>query len=59
MSGWICNFTLGRLPTPAEYLGHARHIDTMAPEIYRYLEFDSMPEFASVSGRGAANVATD
>jgi len=36
---------MGKLPTPAEYMEYATKIDSMAPEIYRYLNFDKMPEF--------------
>jgi aconitate hydratase 2/2-methylisocitrate dehydratase len=36
---------LGKLPTPAEYMEYAGRIDSMAPEIYRYLNFDQMPEY--------------
>ncbi len=50
---------LGRVPTPAEYLEQASSIDTMAGEVYRYLNFDTMPEFvesaamAELTGAGA------
>jgi len=36
---------LGKLPTPAEYMEYAGKIDSMAPEIYRYLNFDQMPDY--------------
>jgi len=36
---------MGKLPTPSEYLEYANKIDSMAPEIYRYLNFDKMPAF--------------
>ena len=36
---------LGRLPTVEEYMEYAIRIDSMAPEIYRYLNFDKMPDF--------------
>ncbi|GAB4348179.1 MAG: bifunctional aconitate hydratase 2/2-methylisocitrate dehydratase [Gammaproteobacteria bacterium] len=42
---------LGRLPTPEEYLEYARNIDTMAPEIYRYLNFDRMEEYRAIADR--------
>jgi aconitate hydratase 2/2-methylisocitrate dehydratase len=29
----------------AEYMEYATKIDSMAPEIYRYLNFDKMPEY--------------
>ncbi|MEL6711080.1 MAG: bifunctional aconitate hydratase 2/2-methylisocitrate dehydratase [Pseudomonadota bacterium] len=37
--------TLGHLPSPEEYQTYASQIDTLAPEIYRYLNFDQMPDF--------------
>ncbi len=36
---------LGRLPTVEEYMGYAKKIDSSAPEIYKYLNFDKMPDF--------------
>jgi aconitate hydratase 2/2-methylisocitrate dehydratase len=42
---------LGRLPTPEEYRGFAEKIDTMAPEIYRYLNFDRIEDFAAAAER--------
>lgn len=36
---------LGRLPTVAEYMTYATRIDTMAPELYRYLNFNELPQF--------------
>ncbi len=45
---------LGRLPTSAEYLEYATKIDTMAPEIYRYLNFDRLDEFVAAADRGRA-----
>ncbi len=43
---------LGKLPTPEEYLAYASKIDSMAPEIYRYLNFDRMPEYTEAASRG-------
>ncbi len=43
---------LGKLPTPAEYMEYAGKIDSMAPEIYRYLNFDKLPEFVESAKRG-------
>ncbi len=37
--------TLARLPSLDEYQAYASQIDTLAPEIYRYLNFDQMPDF--------------
>ena len=36
---------LGKLPTPEEYLEYARDLDTMADDIYRYLNFDQIESF--------------
>ena len=43
---------LGKLPSPEEYQQYAEKIDTMAPDIYRYLNFDRMPEFVASAKRG-------
>ena len=45
---------MGKLPTPDEYAEYATQIDTMAPEIYRYLNFDRMPAFVEAAERAAA-----
>ena len=36
---------LGRLPTVEEYMAYMKDINAMAGEIYRYLQFDQMPEY--------------
>ena len=36
---------LGKLPTTAEYLAYAEQINTMASDVYRYLNFDQMDEY--------------
>lgn len=36
---------LGKLPTPEEYLEFARDLDTMADDIYRYLNFHEIESF--------------
>jgi len=43
---------LGKLPTVEEYMGHAAKLDVLAPEIYKYLNFDRMPEYAESAKRG-------
>ncbi len=43
---------LGRLPSPEEYLEFATKIDSMAPEIYNYLNFDQVPEFLQAAEQG-------
>ncbi|MCG5500503.1 bifunctional aconitate hydratase 2/2-methylisocitrate dehydratase [Ectothiorhodospira lacustris] len=36
---------MGRLPTVDEYMGHVAGLNTMAAEVYRYLNFDQLPEY--------------
>ncbi len=36
---------LGKLPTVEEYMGYAKSLDTMAADIYRYMNFHLMPEY--------------
>ena len=36
---------LGRIPTVEEYRQHVAELNTMAGEIYRYLQFDQMPDY--------------
>jgi aconitate hydratase 2/2-methylisocitrate dehydratase len=43
---------LGKLPTVDEYMEYAGKLDSMAPEIYRYLNFDRMDEFVESAKRG-------
>lgn len=43
---------MGKLPTVDEYMQYANQIDSMAPEIYKYLNFDKMPEFVASADRG-------
>jgi aconitate hydratase 2/2-methylisocitrate dehydratase len=43
---------LGKLPTVEEYMAHANNIDTMASEVYRYLNFHQMEHYR----QAAANV---
>ena len=43
---------LGKLPTPEEYLEYASKIDSMSSEIYKYLNFDQVPEFLQAANDG-------
>ncbi|WIO73171.1 bifunctional aconitate hydratase 2/2-methylisocitrate dehydratase [Porticoccaceae bacterium LTM1] len=43
---------LGKLPTPAEYLEYAKDIDSMASEIYRYMNFDQIESFQKGAEEG-------
>ncbi len=50
---------LGRLPTPTEYMEYARNIDSMADDIYRYLNFDQIAEFQMSAQEGARIAAVE
>ncbi len=49
---------LGKLPTPEEYLEYAQKIDSMAEEIYRYMNFDQVVSFQDLAKDGARIAAT-
>ena len=49
---------LGKLPTPAEYLEYAVKIDSMADEIYRYMNFDRVLAFQKLAADGQRIAAT-
>lgn len=44
---------LGKLPTVAEYMEYAKTIDSMAGDIYRYLNFDQMPDYVKAADKAA------
>jgi aconitate hydratase 2/2-methylisocitrate dehydratase len=50
---------LGKLPTPAEYLEYAKNIDSMADEVYRYLNFDQIASFQKSAEDGARIAAIE
>jgi len=50
---------LGKLPTPEEYMEYARNIDSMADEIYRYMNFDQIVEFQKSAEEGSRIAATE
>ncbi|MBT2968890.1 MAG: bifunctional aconitate hydratase 2/2-methylisocitrate dehydratase [Candidatus Thiodiazotropha sp. (ex Ctena orbiculata)] len=43
---------MGKLPTVEEYMAYATKIDSMAPEIYKYLNFDKMDVYVESAKRG-------
>jgi aconitate hydratase 2/2-methylisocitrate dehydratase len=43
---------MGKLPTPEEYMQYADTIDSMSADIYRYLNFDQLPDFVESAERG-------
>ncbi len=50
---------LGKLPTPQEYMEYAKNIDSMAGEIYRYMNFDQIAEFRKSAEEGARIAAVE
>lgn len=50
---------LGKLPTPAEYMEYAKNIDSMADDIYRYLNFDRLVAFQKSAEEGARIAAVE
>jgi aconitate hydratase 2/2-methylisocitrate dehydratase len=40
---------LGKLPTVEEYMAFARDLDAMAPELYRYLNFNEIEDFQNAA----------
>jgi aconitate hydratase 2/2-methylisocitrate dehydratase len=45
---------LGRIPTVEEYMALMQPVSAQAPNIYRYMNFDQIPEFAEVAKQVAA-----
>jgi aconitate hydratase 2/2-methylisocitrate dehydratase len=50
---------MGKLPSPEEYLEYAKNLDSMADDIYRYLNFDQIKEFQDSAEQGARIAATE
>lgn len=50
---------LGKIPTPEEYMEYARNIDSMADDIYRYMNFDKVIEFQQKAEEGARIAAVE
>ena len=50
---------LGKLPTAEEYMSYAKDIDSMAADIYRYMNFNTMDEYQSVADGVKIQVAQD
>ncbi len=40
---------MGKIPTPSEYLDKVQAVNAKASEIYRYMNFDQIPEFRDVA----------
>lgn len=50
---------MGKLPSVEEYMEYASKIDSMAPEIYKYLNFDKMPEFVEAAEQAKNEVVVN
>jgi len=50
---------LGKLPSPGEYMEYAQRIDSMADDIYRYMNFDKIVEFQKSAEEGARIAAVE
>jgi aconitate hydratase 2/2-methylisocitrate dehydratase len=48
---------LGRIPNFEEYMQYMGTLDTMAGDIYRYMNFDQIPEYQEVADKVKATVA--
>ncbi len=48
---------LGKIPTREEYMEYASQIDPMADDIYRYLNFDEVPEYTEKAAEAPAKLA--
>ena len=49
---------LGRLPTPEEYMTYAEELNSMAGEIYRYMNFNEIQSFQALADDGRKIAAT-
>ena len=47
---------LGKIPTLTEYMTYAQHLDSMAGEIYRYMNFDRMESYQKAADSIIAKV---
>ena len=50
---------MGKIPTPDEYMAYAANLDSMADEIYRYMNFDQIVEFQQKSDEGKRIAAVE
>jgi aconitate hydratase 2/2-methylisocitrate dehydratase len=50
---------LGKLPSPEEYMEYMKNIDSMADDIYRYLNFDQIESFQKSAEDGKRIAAVE
>ena len=48
---------LGRIPTMDEYMEFAKNIDTMADDVYRYLNFNEIEDFQKQAAESESKLA--
>lgn len=44
---------LGKIPNRDEYMRYASKLNSMAPQLYRYLNFDQLPEFTTKASKAS------
>ena len=47
---------VGKLPSTEEYMQYASQIDSMSADVYKYLNFDQMPDFAEAAEQGRSQM---
>jgi len=47
---------MGKLPSIEEYMQYASQIDSMSADVYKYLNFDQMPDFAEAAEQGRSQM---
>ena len=46
----------GKIPTVDEYLAQVGKLDTMADDVYRYLQFDEMADYEIISPKKLSDI---
>jgi len=49
---------LGKLPTVSEYMQYATRIDSMASDLYRYLNFNELPNYVTKASRASLPIVS-
>lgn len=47
---------VGKIPTAAEYMEYANKIESMSADVFRYLNFDQMPDFKAAEEKAKKNI---
>ena len=51
--------TLGYIPTMAEYMDHMKSFDAASADIYRYLNFDQIPDYTEIADTVTVELAQE